>query len=154
MGTQVSHGRGGLAARLESRDTVLRLPSADPAGDLHDQRDREHLRATAQDHQEPRSLPQRRRGHETDLAGVEEHHSRLGPPVQGLERSHEPICEPLRRSLYEGSRLRCGADLPTASCVRRKRRPPAWTSLNSPHTKIRTSPRNLSEPDVSAQNND
>ena len=39
-------------------------------------------------------------------------------------------------------RVRCRTDLPTASVVRRKRRPPPWTSLiPASHTEIQTSPQ-------------
>lgn len=38
--------------------------------DLHHQRDREHPRAAARDHQDARTLPKRLCGHQTDLAGA------------------------------------------------------------------------------------
>ncbi len=139
-GQKVPHCHRSLEARLEPRDSLLGVRALDPPGDLHHQRDRERSRAASQDHQDPRALPQRRGGHQADLAGVEEHHGRLGSCGQGVEGSHESVRDPQRRSLHEDSRVRCGADLPTASCVRRKRRPPPWTSLQRPHTKIPTSP--------------
>jgi transposase-like protein len=46
----------------------------------------------------------------------------------------EPIRDRLRRPLYQDRRLTCGTDLPTASVVRRKRRPPPWISLRAPRT--------------------
>jgi hypothetical protein len=76
---QVPHRRGRLAPRVGPRDSVLHVPAGGAPGDLHDQRDREHQRAAAQDHQDARSLPQRRRGHQADLAGAAQHHGRLGP---------------------------------------------------------------------------
>ena len=60
-----------------------------------------------------------------------------GRAAHGLEGGNEPIRDPLRGSLHEGCRVICGTDLPTASVVRRKRRPPPWTSLRAPHTKTR-----------------
>ena len=131
---------GSLAAGLVPCHSVLRVPGAHPKGDLHHQRHRKHPRAAAQNHQEPGALPQRRSGHKADLAGAEEHHRRLGPRGPGVEAGNEPIRDPLRGPLHEGCRVRCGTDLPTAPCVRRKRRPTPWTSLIRPHTKIRTSP--------------
>ena len=68
LGPEVSHCGCCVAARLEPCDSVLRLPAADQAGDLYNQRDRERQRALAQDHQVQRALPQRRRGQQVDLA--------------------------------------------------------------------------------------
>ena len=58
VGSEVPHRRGGLAPRLGSRDPVLRVPASGAPRDLHHQRDREHQRAVAQDHQVARALPQ------------------------------------------------------------------------------------------------
>jgi putative transposase len=95
QGPEVPHRGGGLAPGLEPCDSVLRLPAADPKGDLHHQRDRERQRQAAQDHQDSRALPQRRCGHQTDLAGAEKHHGRMGARGQGLEGGDEPVCDPL-----------------------------------------------------------
>ncbi len=86
---------GLLAPRMESRDPVLCLPTADPASDLHDQCHREHQREVSKDHQVPGSLPQRRCGQQADLAGTAKHHSRVGKSSTQLEGSHEPVCDPL-----------------------------------------------------------
>ena len=95
LGPEVPHRRGRLAPRLGQGDPVLRLPAGGAQGGLHDQRDREHQRAAAQDHQDARPLPERRRRHQTDLAGAAQHHGRLGPRGAGLEGGNEPICDPL-----------------------------------------------------------
>ena len=58
--------------------------------------------AAAQDHQDARALPQRRRGHQADLAGAAQHHGRLGPRGQGLARGDEPVRDTLRRSIHGG----------------------------------------------------
>jgi len=51
------------------------------------------------------------------------------------------FCDRLRRSLHTDRRITCSTDLPTASVVRRKRRPPPWTSLiPASHTEILTTP--------------
>ena len=57
-----------LAARLGAGDPVLRVPAGSAPDHLHDQRYREPAHAAAQDHQDARSLPHRRGGHEADLA--------------------------------------------------------------------------------------
>ena len=69
---------------------------------------------------------------------------RLGPRGAGLEGGNEPIRDPLRGSLHEDCRVICGTDLPTASVVRRKRRPPPWTSLRgASNTEFLTLPDTL-----------
>ena len=147
VGPEVPDRGRRLAPRLGQGDSVLRLPAGGAQGDLHHQRDREHQRALAQDHQDARPLPERRRGHQADLAGAAQHHGRLGPRGAGLEGGDEPICDPLRRSLHEGCRVICGTDLPTASVVRRKRRPPPWTSLRgASHTEFLTLPSRVRVP--------
>ena len=50
------------------------------------------------------------------------------------KRSHEPIRDPLCGSIHPGCCVIFGTNLPTAAVVRRKRRPPPWTSLRAPHT--------------------
>ena len=56
MGGKVPDDRRRLAAGLGERHAVLRLPARHQASD-HDQRHRELEYAAAQDHQDPRSLP-------------------------------------------------------------------------------------------------
>ena len=77
MGPEVPHRRRRVAAGLGPGDPVLHVPARDPAGDLHHQRDRERERAGAQDHQDARPFPDRRRGEQTHMAGVTQHHRRL-----------------------------------------------------------------------------
>lgn len=100
LGPEVPHGRVGVAPRLGPRDPVLRIPAGGAPSDLHHKRDREHQRATAQDHQDPRALPQRRRSRQADLAGPAQHHGRLGPRGAQLEGGHESIRHPLRRTIH------------------------------------------------------
>ena len=120
MGAEVSHGRRRLAAGMGSGDPVLCLPARDPAGDLHHQRDRERERQAAQDHQDARPFPDRRRGEQTDLAGVAQHHRRLGEGRASLEGGDEPVRDPLRRAVHPSSRCRL--------------------LQTTPHTKLRTLP--------------
>ena len=79
VGREVPDGRRRLAPRLGPGDPVLRVPAGGAPRDLHHQRDRERQRAAAQDHQDARPLPERRRGDQADLAGAAQHHGRLGP---------------------------------------------------------------------------
>ena len=85
VGPEVPDRRRRLAPRLGHGDSVLRVSAGGAPRDLHDQRDRERQRAAAQDHQDARALPERRRGHQADLAGAAQHHGRLGPRGAGLE---------------------------------------------------------------------
>ena len=100
VGPEVPDRHSGLAPCLGQGDSVLRVPAGGAQGGLHHQRDREHQRAAAQDHQDARPLPERRRGHQADLAGAAQHHRRLGPRGAGLEGGDEPIRDPLRGSLH------------------------------------------------------
>ncbi len=70
-----------LAPRLVERDSVLRLPARGAASDLHHEFDRERERTAAQDHQDARPFPFRRRREQTDLAGTAQHHRRLEPCI-------------------------------------------------------------------------
>src|SRR3990172_6641512 len=67
----------------------------------------------------------------------------MEPRGTRLEASHEPIRDPLSGSLHAATSVRClSTDFPTASVVRRKRRPPPWKSLaTASHTEFRTLPR-------------
>jgi putative transposase len=71
-----------LAPGLGPGDPVLCVPARSAPADLHDQRHREPAQPAAQDHQDAGALPQRRRGHQTDLAGAAQHHRRHGRSVR------------------------------------------------------------------------
>ena len=101
MGKEAPNGRGSVAPRLGPRDPVLRVSAGCAQGDRHHERHREHQRAAAQDHQDTGALPQRRRSGQADLAGPAQHHRRLGPSGEPLERGHEPIRHPLCRPLHQ-----------------------------------------------------
>src|SRR3989337_2118633 len=66
----------------------------------------------------------------------------MEPRGTRLEASHEPIRDPLSGSLHAATSVRClSTDFPTASVVRRKRRPPPWKSLaTASHTEFKTPP--------------
>ena len=89
-------------------------------------------RAAAQDHQDPRALPERRRGHQADLAGAAQHHRRLGPGSQRLEGGDEPVRDPLRRPLHEIEHVRSAISFTKSVKVQR-----------ASHTEIRTHPLSL-----------
>ena len=59
VGPAVSDGRQGVAPRLAARHSLLRVSARDSSDDLHHQCARERERARAQDHQDPRPLPDR-----------------------------------------------------------------------------------------------
>ena len=88
VGRAVSDGRGGLAPRLDARDSVLRVSARRPPRDLHDQCARERARAAPQDHQDARALPERRGRDETDLARAAQHHGEVerSPRTTGTSR--------------------------------------------------------------------
>ena len=50
---------------------------------------------TAQDHQDARPFPDRRRGEQTDMAGIAQHHRGLGAGRASLEGSDEPVRDPV-----------------------------------------------------------
>jgi transposase-like protein len=78
---------------------ALCIPAGRAQSHLHDERNREHQIAVAQDHQDARPIPDRRRSNETDLAGASQYHGRLGPCRSRLEDSDEPIRYPLCGSI-------------------------------------------------------
>ena len=86
LGREVSHRGRLLAPRLDARHPVLRLSAGRAAGHLHHERARERARATAEDHQDARPFPDRRGGHQADLAGVAEHHGQMGAWAGRLEK--------------------------------------------------------------------
>ena len=105
LGPQVPHRDRVLAPRLGPRDPVLRVRAGGAPRDLHDQRHREPAQPAAQDHQDARALPERRCGHQADLAGAAQHHGRLGPCGQGVARGDEPVRDRLRRQIHQEPRM-------------------------------------------------
>jgi putative transposase len=102
MGPEVPHGRRRMAAGLGPGDPILYFPAGDQAGDLHHQRDRERERAGAQDHQDTRPFPDRRRGEQTHMARLAQYYRRLEQRGAQLEGGDEPVRDPLRRPLQRG----------------------------------------------------
>ena len=69
MGSALSGDWPGVAARLGACDSALRIPAGDPEDDLHHERGGEPAPQPAQDHQDPRQLPDRRGRDEAALPG-------------------------------------------------------------------------------------
>ena len=69
MGQAIPGNRPGVAAGLGACGAAVRLPAGDPQDDLHDERGGEPQSQPAQDHQDPRQLPDRRGGAETAVSG-------------------------------------------------------------------------------------
>jgi putative transposase len=65
--TPVPGNQTTLGRRLGAGHPVLRVPTPGPQGHLHHQHDREHQLPAAQDQQDPRTLPNRRRPDQTAL---------------------------------------------------------------------------------------
>jgi putative transposase len=100
LGAALPHRHGRLAQGLGPRHPLLRLPARGAPRGLHHQRHRKRAQPAAQDHQDARSLPQRRRGQQTHLAGTAQHHRRLEPRSQGMEAGDEPVRDTLRRAVH------------------------------------------------------
>lgn len=98
MGGSLSAHRAELATQLVSHHPVLRLPAGDQAHHLHHQRHRVGEHKPAQDHQEPRLIPERRITAETVLSGADEHQPEMDHAAARLESGAEPVYHPIRGS--------------------------------------------------------
>ncbi len=83
--TRLSRDRGASSTRPSWRRwrrawehvmPFFAFPPGDPPRHLHDQRHRERQHAASEDHQDPRSLPERRGRHQAAVAGAAQHHVR------------------------------------------------------------------------------
>ena len=96
VGREVSDDRQAVAAEVERHHHAVRVPAADPQGDLHDERDRVGEQRDSQVHAEPEAIPERGVGVEAgvpgDPGGVEE----MDDVDQGLEGGLEPVRHHLR----------------------------------------------------------
>lgn len=78
------------------------------------ERHRKFEHAVAQDHQDARSLPERRGGHQAALAGATQRTGQDRTVRVRLEISNEPVCYPVRRAIYAGTWItRCSIASPT-----------------------------------------
>ncbi len=65
-------------------------------------------------HQDPRSLPERRGGHQAALAGATQRTGQDRADCVRLEIGNEPVCYPVRRAIYAGTWItRCSTASPT-----------------------------------------
>ena len=86
-----------LGACLGTRDPLPRFPRGDPPDHLHHQQRREPAHADPQDDQDTRTLPQRRRRTQTDLARDPTRKNDMANLLQLDERNGGPT-HPLRRT--------------------------------------------------------
>ncbi|MDP9820808.1 transposase-like protein [Nocardioides massiliensis] len=84
LGQEVSPRGRDVGGRLGAVHTVPGLPAPAASGHLHHQLDREPELPAQEGHQEPRTLPQRRRGREAAVVGDLQNRGQKGPrPRQG-----------------------------------------------------------------------
>jgi len=96
----------------------------DPEGDLHDQHDRVAEHVAAQNHQDARVVPERRRRHETAVFGFAECLEKMDHAGAELERGLEPLqhslagpdARPGSRLIDAGGKTRKGALLSWGRC--------------------------------------
>ena len=69
MGQAIPGNRPGVAAGLGACGAAVRLPAGDPQDDLHNERRGKPQSQPAQDHQDPRQLPDRRSSAQTAVSG-------------------------------------------------------------------------------------
>ncbi|MFM0598384.1 hypothetical protein PQQ68_35650, partial [Paraburkholderia dilworthii] len=67
---------------------------------VHNKRHRESEHATAQDHQDPRPLPQRRGRHQAAVAGATQRAGKVRESGIRLESGDEPVCYSVWRALH------------------------------------------------------
>lgn len=98
MGRGVSDYQPLLAGELGTAEHILRLPAADPQGDLYDQCYRISERLVAQSDQDAPLIPNRRVGDEGAVSGLASDIEEVDDADTGLEAGHEPIHYPVRRA--------------------------------------------------------
>ena len=97
---------------------------ADPAGDLHDERDREPEQRGAACDPHAGPLPERPGGDEADPPGAARRRAEAAGAADVLARRTHRVRDPLRRALRDGGVVSSGAVfLPPCGAVRRRRAP-------------------------------
>ena len=96
VGSEVSGHHAQLAQRLGTRGALPSLLAADPACDLHHQRNREPQQHGAPGGAHPGPLPQRPRRGEADLLGAAPPEGRVAGPSAVLAPSAPGVRDPLR----------------------------------------------------------
>jgi putative transposase len=87
-----------VAAELGAVHSVLRVPRRDTSDRVHDELDRGGQPAAAQDHQDPRTLPDRGRRAQTVVAGVTQRREEMDLPDSRLAACTAPVRVVLSRS--------------------------------------------------------
>ncbi len=101
VGRPLPRHRQGVARGVGAVHPVPAVPARDPQSRLHHQLGREHQLPAAQDHQDPRSLPHRRRSVEAAAPRRPQHQRqarrRLGHRHLGMETGAQRLRNPLPR---------------------------------------------------------
>src|SRR5690606_9836117 len=101
MGSEVCTDRTALAEALGAGPPALRIPGADPEGDLHDERGGKPEYDVAQGDQDAWGLPERGCRAETALSGAKECGQEMAT-YSGLEGGTEPLHPALGRADRRG----------------------------------------------------
>ncbi|VXC03195.1 hypothetical protein BURKHO8Y_180075 [Burkholderia sp. 8Y] len=130
VGPQISDYRGDVAAPMGTGDSLFRLSARGASNRLHNQCDREHAHAAAQDCQEPGPLPKRRSRQQTAVSGLAQHREGLEDAAYHLAASRCTVRHSVRRAIHQRHQLRF---------------------LNRPrHTRFRTGPIRPGKPQQNA----
>ena len=97
LGREVSDNCQDVACQVDRHHHALRLPAADPQGDLHHQRDRVGQQRDPQVHTEPQDLSQRRVCLEDRLHGDSRGLEAMDHADPPLETGAKPLRHPVRR---------------------------------------------------------
>jgi hypothetical protein len=94
-----------VAASLGPRGPSRRPPARSAADHLRDQRHGALELPAVQDHDAPRTLPERRGSGPVDSAGPSGHHQSVATRNPRTEGGDEPVCDSLRRPIHPRERL-------------------------------------------------
>ena len=121
LGPEVPGDRAELAAELDAGDPVLRVLEADPADDVHDERDREPEQHGAAGGADPRPLPERPGGDEAGLPDATEGRAEVGASPRLLVPGACRVRDPVRRPVSDGGRVIRPRRLRRTSAAQRQR---------------------------------
>ena len=105
LGPEVPGDRAELAAELDAGDPLLRVLAADPADDLHNERDREPEQHGAAGGANPGPLPERPGGDEADLPDAAEGRAEVAASPRLLAPGACRVRDPVRRPVSDGGRV-------------------------------------------------
>ena len=98
LGGEISDDREDVARQVAGHHHAVRLPAADPSGDLHHQRDRIGQQRHSQVHPQPQDLSQRRVGSEDRVHGHSRSLTQVDDADPQMERGAQPLRHPVRRT--------------------------------------------------------